>query len=720
AEVKLVPCIWILDSQYGYGTEFYGTDAGIPISPVTEKCFLSMSLALKQMMGTLLVGPPGSCKTETVKGLANILGNFVGMFQVFKEQDPACIGQIMQGIAMDGCWGCFEDVHIINKTGLSVLIDYAQSIFKALKAKQSYLCLLDGTEIFLHSTVGLFLTVNTPKTPTSQLPCEVTQSFRTVTLIAPDVGFILKSKCASMGFRAPSVLANRLKLLVELVKDQLPPEIHHHFTAQALTGVLKRAVQKRNQQKEEKMADKNSTKDEASRSDSQSSETATGRIRQPTFSVTTNKQSQSGIMYKPGTPVTLTAQGKQDHSLVCEAIDEIISPRMTTENYAVFKSILKDCFRNLPKPETHARKSPEKECTKSCGTAGSLKTQEKETDFEHALVNKALESKLIPHKAWITKCLQLYTLSQVYAGVIIAGPTGSGKSSCIQTVVSALSGLTSTVSQAGHTKKVSTENLHRLLCINPMVVDDTALIFGTIGHKHEWVDGIFTHAIRKANRNRSTTWLCLDGVLNSSWTDNFSNKLFLSNRIKLLFETDDLTEASPSAVSSCGILYIDRDVVGWKAVTRAWLDTRPHSEAHVLLKAFQKTLDPVISFVLSNTKCHLKLSEVGMLKTCLDLLAAMLTENIEVSGDLHIERLYIFCLIWSFGGLLDSSDRRAFSDLLKTLSTALPDDDLDICVFDYYVDESGEWDPWLARVPEVMFTDNQDILGEVFVDTVDT
>jgi hypothetical protein len=50
----------------------------------------------------------------------------------------------------------------------------------------------------------------------------------------------------------------------------------------------------------------------------------------------------------------------------------------------------------------------------------------------------------------------------------------------------------------------------------------------------------------------------------------------------------------------------------------------------------------------------------------------------------------------------------------------LPDDDRDICVFDYYVDESGEWDPWHSRIPEAVFTDNQDILGNVFIDTIDT
>lgn len=67
---------------------------------------------------------------------------------------------------------------------------------------------------------------------------------------------------------------------------------------------------------------------------------------------------------------------------------------------------------------------------------------------------------------------------------------------------------------------------------------------------------------------------------------------------------------------------------------------------------------------------HLQLSEVGLLRTCLALLAAMLADNIEVAGELHVERLYLFCLMWTFGGLLDANDRKAFSDLLKTLSTA--------------------------------------------------
>ena len=44
---------------------------------------------------------------------------------------------------------------------------------------------------------------------------------------------------------------------------------------------------------------------------------------------------------------------------------------------------------------------------------------------------------------------------------------------------------------------------------------------------------------------------------------------------------------------------------------------------------------------------------------------------------------------------------------------SLPDYDHEISVFDYYVDESGEWDSWSARVPEATYTGTTDILGEV-------
>lgn len=73
-------------------------------------------------------------------------------------------------------------------------------------------------------------------------------------------------------------------------------------------------------------------------------------------------------------------------------------------------------------------------------------------------------------------------------------------------------------------------------------------------------------------------------------------------------------------------------------------------------------------------------------------------ETAEVFSEVHIERLLLFSVIWSYGGgLVGSKDQMNFSFLLKTLTNSLPDDDSQLSVFDYYVDESGEWDVWQSR-----------------------
>ena len=48
----------------------------------------------------------------------------------------------------------------------------------------------------------------------------------------------------------------------------------------------------------------------------------------------------------------------------------------------------------------------------------------------------------------------------------------------------------------------------------------------------------------------------------------------------------------------------------------------------------------------------------------------MLADNIEIGGELHIERLYLFCLMWTYAGLLNEKQSRGFNQLLATLSNA--------------------------------------------------
>jgi dynein heavy chain len=108
-------------------------------------------------------------------------------------------------------------------------------------------------------------------------------------------------------------------------------------------------------------------------------------------------------------------------------------------------------------------------------------------------------------------------------------------------------------------------------------------------------------------------------------------------------------------------------------------------------------MEEVSKYVLIDCKPILSVREESLFLSCLNLLGAMLSENTNIGGEMHIERLYLYCLIWTFGGVLEASDQKGFSDLLNRLVTALPDDDLKSSVFEYYVDESGEWDLWSVR-----------------------
>lgn len=99
-----------------------------------------------------------------------------------------------------------------------------------------------------------------------------------------------------------------------------------------------------------------------------------------------------------------------------------------------------------------------------------------------------------------------------YPGIIVAGPPGSGKSSIIQTLVQTLCMNPRGLSRGSARTRASdmADTNHKLLRICPLVADgNLEQIFGYVNQNHDWVDGIFTSAFRKANRVSSPDFVSI-------------------------------------------------------------------------------------------------------------------------------------------------------------------------------------------------------------------
>ncbi|KAG1825562.1 dynein heavy chain protein 1 [Suillus subaureus] len=506
--------ISVADASFPYGWEYLGVPDRLVQTPLTDRVYLTLTQALDNQLGGSPFGPAGTGKTESVKALGVQLGRFVLVFCCDETFDFQAMGRIFVGLCQVGAWGCFDEFNRLEERILSAVSQQVQSI------QQGLVALVKNPNIEIE-LVGKNLKIN------------------------KNIGIFITTNPNYAG------------------RSQLPPNLTKLFRPMAMTRPDRELIAQvmlfsQGFRTAESLASKivpffNLCDEQLSPQPHYDFGLRALKAVLASAGILKRERLQSARSEDADGAVGLS-DSISEQIILIQSVTETIVPKLVADDVPLLTSLLADVFPGTDYVPVDL---------------DALREQ---------ILKVCAERRLVDGDRWVAKILQLYQIQKIQHGLMMVGPSGTGKTNAWQVLLAALERLD------------GTEGI-------PYVIDPKAMhkdaLYGTLDPTtREWNDGLFTHILRKIvddvrGESSKRHWIIFDGDVDPEWVENLNsvlddNKLLtlpngerlnLPPNVRIMFEVEHLRYATLATVSRCGMIWFSEDVIEPSMVYRHYLNT---------------------------------------------------------------------------------------------------------------------------------------------------